>query len=143
MKNVFLDSSVLVAACGSVSGASAFILGYSQKKKIITFVSRDVIGEARKNIDLKIGKEGLGRLWFYIKYANIKILPSPTIEKIAECEQYIHKKDAPILASAMESLVSFIVTLDKKHFLQPKLLQYVKSIIIITPRDFVLNYLKK
>ncbi len=143
MKSVFLDSSVLVAACGSKIGASAFILGHSKQGKLNAFVSRDVVNEARKNISLKIGKTGLDRLWFYIKSANLRLFPSPSIEKIAECEKYINKKDASILAAALESEVSFIITLDRKHFLQPQVIQFVKPTIIILPGEFVENYLRK
>lgn len=37
MKKVFLDSSVLIAACASKTGASALILGLGREKKIQIF----------------------------------------------------------------------------------------------------------
>ena len=143
MKTVFLDSSVIVAAFASKTGASALILGYSRQKKLNTIVSREVIEEARKNISLKIGKIGEKRLSNYIKFANIRLVVSPSTEQITECEQYIDKKDAPILAAAIESQADYIVSLDRKHFLQPEVIKNAKPKLIISPGDFVLKHLIK
>ena len=143
MKKVFLDSSVIVAACASKTGASALILGYSRRKKLNTFVSTEVIGEARKNVKLKIGETGKKRLSHYIKLADMRLVPSPSTEEIAGCEQFINEKDAPILAAALRSQADFIVSLDRKHFLQPEVIKSSKPKLVLTPGDFVLKYLKK
>lgn len=143
MKKVFLDSSVIVAACASKTGASALILGYSRLKKLETFVSKEVIEETRKNVNLKIGEIGKKRLSHYIKFANIHLIPSPSTEEIAQCEEYIDKKDAPILAAALRSMTDFIVSLDRKDFLQSEVIKKSKPKRVLTPGDFVLKYLKK
>lgn len=143
MKKVFLDSSVIVAACASKTGASALILGYSRLEKIITLVSKEVIEEARKNANLKIGETGKKRLSHYIKFANMRLVASPSTEEIVHCEQFINEKDAPILAAALHSQAGFIVSLDRKHFLQSSAIKKSKPKLILTPGDFVLKYLKK
>lgn len=142
MKKIFLDSSVLVAASASTRGASALILGLSRQKKIQTYISPDVIGEARRNINIKLGSLGRKRLIYYLKYANLVFTPTPSVEDIAICEKFINEKDAPILAAAIKSPASYLITLDKKHFLQTKVIKYVKPLIITTPGDFVVNFLK-
>lgn len=142
MKKVFLDSSVLVAACASLSGASAFILGYSRKNRIRTFVSLDVVGEARHNVHHKLNPEAKNRLIHYLKKARLELVASATTEEVAESERHIHPKDAPILAAAKQRRVQFLVTLDRKHFLQPKVKIFAKPIEILTPGDFVKKYLK-
>lgn len=142
MIKVFLDSSVLMAACVSISGASSFILGYSRQKKIIAYVSFDVIGEARKNVRLKLGSLGIRRLSHFIKFANLLLFPSPTAEEIAESEKYIHVKDAPILAAAKKSQAEFLITLDKKHFMKNEVIQFAKPLVVIIPGNFVRDYLR-
>jgi predicted nucleic acid-binding protein len=54
-----------------------------------------------------------------IKY---KLLPEPTQKEVEELIRYIDFKDAPVLASAIKGKVDFLITLDKKHFIEnPKL----------------------
>ena len=143
MKKVFLDSSVLVAACASKTGASAYLLGCCRLGKICGYVSLDVIGEARKNVYLKLGKKSQKRLVFYLKQANLIFVREAAVEKVAQCEKYISQKDAPILAAALESPASFLVTLDRRHFFQAEVIKFVKPLVIISPKDFVARYLKK
>ena len=134
---VFFDSSVLVAACASETGASAYLLGLCKQKKIQGFVSLDSIGEARKNVNLKLGKVGKTRLIAYLKLANLILTSSPTPEEIAECERAIFVKDAPILAAAIKSSVLYLVTLDRKHFFQAKVIKFAELLKIITPGELL------
>ena len=143
MKKVFLDSSVLVAASASLTGASAYVLGFSRQKKLKCYITLDVIGEARHNINLKLGDQARKRLIFFLKFAHIQRASMPTIEMIVQTEKYINAKDAPILAAAKESSVQFFLTLDKKHFLNQKIKEIAKPLQIMTPGDFVQQILKK
>lgn len=142
MIKVFLDSSVLVAACGSKTGASAFVLGYCRKGKIQGFVSVEAVGEAKKNVLLKFGEIEKKRLLYYLKMANLFIVPSSSAEEIARCEKVINSKDAPILASAIKSSADFLLSLDKKHFFDSKVQKFTRKLKIITPGDFVIKYLR-
>lgn len=142
MKKIFLDSSVLVAACASKIGASAFVLGYCRQKKLKGFVSLDVIGEARKNVLLKLKEAGRGRLVYFLKMANLEMVEKSSIEELVECEKVINEKDAPILAAALKSPAGYLLTLDRKHFLKPKVIEFTKPLKVLTPGEFVLKYLK-
>ncbi len=139
MKHAFIDSSVLVAACASLSGASAYILFQSKQKKISSYISADVIGEAKKNVFLKLDEKGRERFTQYLDKINFVIVSQPSPYEIALCEKYIFPKDAPILAAAIKSKSKYIITLDRKHFFQPKVISFAKSMgtIIISPRDFI------
>lgn len=142
MKKVFIDSSVLVSACASNTGASALILGLSKNNQLITYISLEVIAEARKNVISKLGLRGQKNLAIYLKKANLNLTPSPSPEKIKECESFINEKDAPILASALNSDSEIILSLDKKHFIQEKVKDYVKPRLIQTPGEFIQQNLK-
>lgn len=143
MKKVFLDSSVLVAACASKKGASSLILGYCRVGKLQGYISLEVIGEARKNVGLKLNEIGKSRLKYFLRFANLFLVPPPLPEEIVKCEKYINEKDAPILAAAISSPTSFLITLGRKHFLNPKVKRFAKPLVIVTPGEFVLKLAKK
>lgn len=142
MKSVFLDSSILVSASASKTGASAFIVGYSRQNKLKTFVSPEVLKEAQKNIRIKIGGLGYKRFIGYINLGNILVVPSASFDEITLCEKYIDKKDAPILAAFLKSPADFIVTLDRKDFLIPRVIKFCQPKIVLTPGEFVKRYLR-
>lgn len=142
MIRVFLDSSVLVAASASRTGASAFVLGYCRKKKVLGYTSLEALGEAKKNVILKLGPLAQNRFAFFLHHANILLIENPPVEEMAKCEKVINAKDAPILAAAMKSPVSFLLTLDRKHFLKIEVAAFAKPLKISTPGEFVFNYLR-
>lgn len=137
MIKVFLDSSVLIAACASKTGASAFILGWCRAGKLKGYISIEALKEAKKNIELKLNSIGKKRFVYYLKFANLILVASPSLEKIAQCENYITQKDAPILAAALKSPASFLITLDKKHFFDARLVKFAEPMEILTPGDFI------
>lgn len=143
MKSVFLDSSVIVAACASETGGSSYILSQSRDKKIKVYVSSDVIREARKNIQLKIGSTGVKRFIYILEKANLNVIRESSPERIATCEEVITQKDAPILASFLESPAKYLVTLDRKDFLQPQVMAFTKPRLILTPKEFIMSVLRK
>lgn len=142
MIKVFLDSSVLVAACASKTGASAFILGWCRAGKLKGYISLEALKEAKKNVELKLSVIGKKRFAYYLKFANLILAASSSPEKISQCEKYIAPKDAPILAAALKSPVSFLITLDRKHFFNARLVKFVEPLEILTPGDFVRKCLK-
>lgn len=142
MTKVFLDSSILVAACASKTGASALVLDYCRKKKISGFVSLETIGEARINVNLKLNPTQKKRFSYFLRFANLFLVPTPFVEEITKCEKVINHKDAPILAAALKSSASFLLTLDRKHFFKPEVIEFTKPLKIATPGDFVFAFKK-
>jgi len=142
MMKVFLDSSVLVAASASKTGASAFVLGYCRKKRTLGYTSLNALAEAKKNVILKLELLAQNRLAFFLQHTNILLVENPSVEETAQCEKVINVKDAPILAAAIKSPASFLLTLDRKHFLKPEVTAFTKSLKILTPGEFVSSYLR-
>lgn len=143
MIKVFLDSSVLVVACASKTGASAFILGWCRAGKLKGYISIETLKEAKKNVELKLNSIGKKRFAYYLKFANLVLVASPSLEKIAQCENYITQKDAPILAASFKSPASFLITLDKKHFFDVRLVKFAEPLEILAPGKFVQKHLKR
>lgn len=138
MITVFIDTSVLFSACLSKIGASALILGFCRKNKIKGFISRYVLSEVKRNATQKLGQLGKQRLNFYILQSNLDIVDNPTPEEIRICQKVLNQKDTPILAAAIKNKVNYLITFDTKDFLLPKVKDFVKPLMILTPRDFVM-----
>jgi len=138
MITVFIDTSVLFSACLSKIGASAFVLGLCRKNKIKGFISRYVLSEIKRNAVQKYNQTEKQRLNFYILQSHLSIVDNSTMEEIKMCQEVINQKDAPILATAMKSKVDYLITFNTKDFLLPEIKDFVKPLVILTPRDLVM-----
>ena len=138
MITVFIDTSVLFSACLSKIGASALILGYCRKNKIKGLISLYVLSEIKKNAVQKLDQLTRQRLNFYILQSNLDIVDNPTFDEIKICQEVINPKYAPILAAAVKNKANYLITFNTKDFLLPKVKDFVKSLTILTPRDFVM-----
>ena len=130
MKSVFIDSSVLFTAANSPTGGSAKLFTL---KNIKLVVSPLVLTETERNIRKKLHTFELER--FFKLVAKIHILdqkPDPSL--IIKAKKVIAEKDAVILAEAKQAKSDFLVTLDKKDFLNEKVTQYLKPTIALTPK---------
>ncbi|MEG6522471.1 putative toxin-antitoxin system toxin component, PIN family [Desulfotomaculum sp. 1211_IL3151] len=111
---VFFDSSVLIASLASPEGASNMLLSLCEMGLIIPVISEKVVTEVVRNIEKKLPH----CLPHY--HSLFKILPfelaDPTDELLKEAERLINKKDADILAAAINSKVDYLVSLDKHFF---------------------------
>lgn len=138
IKKVFLDSSVLFTAVNSLTGGSAKLFTL---KNIKLITSRLVLTEVERNIRLKLENYHLDR--FFLLGGKLEILEQePEIGLIKKAQKYIVKKDAAILAEVKKAKCEFLITLDRKHFLKPKVVNFLKPKKIFTPKMFF-NYLDK
>lgn len=139
MKNVFVDSSVFIAACAAIKGASARILQLCHEEKVRCFISPYVIQETQKNVSFKLGLTGMKRFQFFIHHIPFILARNPTDKEISQYARIITGKDAPILASASASKTQYLLTFDQKHLLQDKIKKFAKKrqIQIMTPGEFL------
>lgn len=108
--NLFLDSSVLLAACGSARGASSAIFDLAPKNNWRLLASPYVILEVSKN--LKHLPPFAGERWISLaprlgRVDDILVLDRAAIFNVA--------KDRPILFSALAS-ANVLLTLDRADF---------------------------
>lgn len=137
MLRVFIDSSVLVAACGSKTGASALVLGYCRSHKIEGHITAYAVNEAKKNVFTKMDTIKQNRLDQYLQKASLKYVPPPSSESVEKFSAATASKDVPILAAAADSKTDILVSLDQKHLLTPKAKQAIHPIKILTPGELV------
>ncbi len=116
---IFVDANIFFAATYNPKGGSAYILNLSRKEKSLKLITTThIISEAYKNILLKLGEKKLD--YFY----KLLLLTRPKIEfltltpkEINFYSKFVDLKDVPVLAGANKLKANFLLTLDRKHFL--------------------------
>ena len=141
MTKVFLDANVIFSSIISASGGSAYIIELAKKKKLKLISSRLALKEVQRNLREK--REDSDIIKFYDLLAEIEILLIDTNRLRAKKEHasLMGEKDAPILAAALASKAEFLLTLDKKHFLNSKVAKANLPIKIVPPGEFIKKYL--
>ena len=143
MTSIFIDSSVLFAACKSKSGASAGILKLCRQRKVDGHISKYVEYEMKKNALNKLSQIEKERLNFFLLQTHLLFIAGPTEREINDCRKVINIKDAPILAGAIKSKASHLITLNTRDFMHAKINDFVRPMIISTPGDFIFEFNKK
>ena len=114
---LFLDSSALFAGVASPSGAARVLLLLGETGQLTLLVSEQVIAETERAVGRKIPRV-LPELRQAILKSSLSILPDPPAEAVlARLDWISHAADTPILVAAAQAEVDFLVTLNRKHFL--------------------------
>jgi len=137
---VFIDTNVLIAGVNSVTGASATILDLCEARVLQMVVSRQVLIEADRNFAAKF-PQLVGRFRQFMHNLAPLMVEDPTPESMEKAATIIDRKDAPILAAAENANVDFLITLDKRHFLNPKTRQKV-MLKVVSPVEFLQSFEK-
>ena len=140
MTRVFLDANVYFAGTLSKQGASAFLLQLARHNKIHWVATRLVLLETERNLRKKTDKKTARAFHRFLRTTKISVLPPPTEKIMAKYEDAIHPKDIPVLAAALEAPVDYLLTLDRRHFLTPKVAALAKKVRIMTPGDFLREF---
>lgn len=131
---VFLDAGIYIAGAGSALGGSRQILDWCAERLLQPLTSQQVLIEVRRNVAKKL-PHAVAILERILQAVDSELLPEPTTGEIAHAVQVVPEKDAPILAAALKANVEYLVTLDRKHFKQPRVQEAV-SFQILLPEEF-------
>lgn len=130
---LFLDSSALFTAVNSSFGGSAKLFSI---EGIELVVSKVVLHEVEKNVRLKLGDEMyLERFFMLVDMLNV-VDAMPDISELNLAKKVIAEKDSVILAQFKRSDCTHLITLDKRDFLQDRVMEYVSPKKIWTPKMF-------
>jgi putative PIN family toxin of toxin-antitoxin system len=132
---VFLDTSALIAGVASSRGAARAVLQLAEIGLIEVIVSRQVIVEADRNIEEKL-PEMLNNYREFIELLAPVLIDDPCQKDVERFSKMINYDDAPILASAVSSGADFLITWDRKHFID-KNLNIHSNLKIVTPGEFL------
>ncbi len=137
---IFLDSSVLIAALLSSSGASAQILEMCEAGLLEGFISTELFEESLSVVRSKFPekKEKFERT---IRAAiHVKKIP-PRSKLWKKAKSWISDpKDVMVLAGAKILEADFLITLDIRDFIKDTNVSKMSGLTIGTPGDFLDEY---
>ena len=134
---VFLDASVLVAASRSRSGGSAVAIEVCTGRRFRAALTTKVLLEARQNIAEKFGEPELLSFYRQIAALEPEMVPRPSSQQLADCGRLTDAKDAHVLAGALRCGAAYLLTLDRRHLLTPKVRSARLPFSVLTPGDFL------
>jgi len=137
MLQVFLDANVYFAGSASPTGGSALILQLILNGRIEVTASRLVLREAERNLRRKRPPKDLKAFHQFLKHAKLRVIRTPPETAWKPYEGVIHPKDVPVLAAAVASKATYLITLDRRHFLTKAVTEKVPDLAILTPGDFL------
>lgn len=124
------------AATLSPTGGSAELIRRLHRRQVQVIISRHVVTEVTRNLQKKGDATAL-RTFFDLIAAVQPGTAEPTKRAIEEAWKVINEKDARILASAKTATCDVLVTLDRRHFLQPKVAAFAAPMQIVLPGDLL------
>jgi predicted nucleic acid-binding protein len=135
-----MDSSALFAAMLSSTGAARELVRLAVNDEIELVISEDVVVETRRNIERKV-PELLDLVDRLLDAVDPEIVPSPSKKAVRIAEAYVAKKDAFIIAAAIDANVDFVATFDRQHLIDPPQVSSRSGLNIETPGT-ILNQLR-
>lgn len=107
----------------------------SEQGKLDLFISEHVVEECERALARKVPK-ALPAFRNTLKDIKPKIVLAPTSEEIQTCLYMISDpSDTPILAAAIKAKVDFLVTHNRRHFLDDPKVAQTSGLRIGTPGD--------
>ena len=134
---VFIDSSVLLSAAYLKSGASAVVVSFCKKESFIGCVSNYVLKEFKRNASAKFNEQTKNRINQVLMASRLTLVNDPTRSITAKATSLVPSKEAPVLAASLSFGYEYLVTLDIKHFKTRDFSQYIRPLVIVTPRKLL------
>jgi hypothetical protein len=133
--NLFLDSSTLIAGIVSASGAARVLLLLAESDQLAITISEQVVAESERAITRKV-PQALSDFRQAILTSKARIVRDPSLEDVAEHLNLIsHLADVPIVLAAMRAKVDYLVTPNRKHFVDDPDVALKAGLRIGTPGD--------
>jgi predicted nucleic acid-binding protein len=131
--HLFLDSSALFAGVVSADGASRALLLLAEGGLMTVSVSKQVLVETERAVARKLPRS-LPTFREALRSTGLRILPDPTPEQVMAHQNLIsHQADAPIVLAAMQARVDYLVTLNRRHFIDDPGMAIRSELRIDTP----------
>jgi predicted nucleic acid-binding protein len=136
---IFLDSNVILSGLFSDKGAPRIILDLLSLglPQLAATTGEYNIIEIERNLIKKM-PEALPVYEKYLPLLNLDIIPLPLSKEIAKLSGATSQKDIPVLASAINGKVDYLVTGDRKDFSH---LTGQYPFKILSPSEFLSNIL--
>jgi predicted nucleic acid-binding protein len=115
--DLFFDSSALFAGIASASGASRALLLLAEVGQVSITISEQVVAETERAIARKIPR-ALSNYREALRATGLRIVGDPPPQEIDTHKDIIsHQADVPIVVAAMQVQADYLVTLNRRHFI--------------------------
>ena len=132
---LFFDSSALFAGIVSASGASRALLLLAEAGQVAITVSEQIMAETERAVAHKIPL-ALPDFREAIRATGLRIVRDPSPEEIeAYADIIAHQADVPIVVAAMQVKTDYLVTLNRRHFMDDRAVADRSKLRIGTPGD--------
>lgn len=132
---LFFDSGALFAGIVSASGASRALLLLAEAGQVDITVSEQVLTETERAVARKIPRALLD-FREAIRASGLRIIRDPSPDQIERYADIIaHRADVPIVVAAMHSDTDYLVTLNRRHFVDDPAVADRSRLRIGTPGD--------
>lgn len=132
---LFLDSSALFAGIVSADGASRALLLLAERGLIVVTVSEQAVAETERAIARKV-PQALPAFREAVRSTGLRIVRDPSPRGVAAHEKLIaHGADVPIVVAAMQAETDYLVTLNRRHFIDDPGVAARSGLRIGTPGD--------
>lgn len=111
--SIFFDASCLIAAAGSPSGGSGFLLSLCARDLLRPVVSQFVLYEAEHNIRQKLGQHVLHDFQALLIRIPFTVTSVPMISTGAPWLIAVNAKDAHVVVAVLASESPYLLTLDR------------------------------
>jgi predicted nucleic acid-binding protein len=133
--NLFLDSSVLFTGIASETGAARVLLLLAESEHITVTISEQVVAETERAIARKV-PQALNDFREAIKASKVRIVRDPSLEDVTQHLDIIsHSADVPILLAAKNDQADYLVTLNRRHFMDDPGVTQRSGVKIVTPGE--------
>jgi predicted nucleic acid-binding protein len=132
---LFFDSSALFAGIVSASGASRALLLLAEAGQVAITVTEQVVAETERAVARKIPRALLD-FREAIRATGLRIIRDPSVDKVELYADIIaHQADVPIVVVAMQAKTDYLVTLNRRHFIDDPAVADRSKLRIGTPGD--------
>jgi predicted nucleic acid-binding protein len=138
---LFFDTSCLIAAAGSLTGGSGFLLTMCARGYLSAAISQPVLLEAQRNIQVKLGDKAVKSFYTLLTLVPFSLASLPDTDQLEKLEKLVNKKDVHVIAAALNVRAPFLIALDIGLILEVKKTNL--EIIALTPGEFIKTILPR
>ena len=134
---VFFDASIIIAALLSPTGGSALLFQFIKMLRIIGVTSQTVIDEVLE--EDKPGKlnKTKAEIEQFIMESGLVVREAIALKGIEPYQHMIDRDDAHLIAGAILTKSSYLVSLDKKHVLAEEVRTRFLPLAIVSPKEML------
>lgn len=132
---IFFDASVIIASLLSSIGGSSKLLEYVRAGRLAGVTSQTALEEVLDKAE-KI-KKSKAEIENFVAKSRLLVRKNITFKEIASYQGLIDVEDAHLIAGAVLTKSSHLVSLDKKHLLRKDIQKKFLPLKIVSPKDLL------